>query len=53
MSAQGDDIEHLLEEAWDLIEDDDLEGAEEKLTQAREAAPDDPGVLELEAELAL
>jgi len=53
MSGHGDDIEHILEEAWDLIEDDDLEGAEEKLAQAREAAPDDPGVLELEAELAL
>jgi predicted Zn-dependent protease with MMP-like domain len=49
----GSEIDHLLDEAWDLIEDDDLEGAEEKLAQAREAAPDDPGVLELEAELAL
>jgi len=53
MGSHDDDIEHLLEEAWDLIEDDDLEGAEELLAQAREAAPDDAGVLELEAELAL
>jgi predicted Zn-dependent protease with MMP-like domain len=53
VSGNGSDIDHFLDEAWDMIEDDDLEGAEEILAQVREAAPDDPGVLELEAELAL
>ncbi len=46
-------VQRDLDEVWDALEDDDLEAAAEALASARAAAPDDPAVLEAEAELAL
>jgi predicted Zn-dependent protease with MMP-like domain len=46
-------FERDIEHAWDLLDDDDLEGAAAALESARAAAPEDPAVLELDAELAL
>jgi predicted Zn-dependent protease with MMP-like domain len=42
-----------LDEAWDALEEDDVRAALRALKRAREDAPDDPAVLELEAECAL
>ena len=42
-----------LDEAWDALEEGDLRAALRALKRAREDAPDDPEVLELEAEYAL
>jgi predicted Zn-dependent protease with MMP-like domain len=46
-------FERDVERAWDLLDDDDLDGAASALESARADAPDDPAVLELDAELAL
>ncbi len=42
-----------LEDAWERLESDDLEGAWRLLTSLKESASDLPDVIELEAELAL
>jgi len=47
------DIERDLERAWARLDDGDLDGAAAALESARAAAPDDPEVLELQAELAV
>jgi predicted Zn-dependent protease with MMP-like domain len=47
------EITRLLEEAWDDLDDGDLKAATRALGRARVAAPTDPAVLELEAEVAL
>lgn len=53
MSERPRPIDHLLDEAWERLGQDDYDGAAEALAQAREEEPGDAGVLELEAELAL
>ena len=45
-------FERDIERAWDLF-DDDLDGVAEALDSARAFEPEDPAVLELDAELAL
>ncbi|MGO8683784.1 MAG: metallopeptidase family protein [Thermoleophilia bacterium] len=45
-------FERDIERAWDLLDDDDLEGAASALDSARALEPEDPAVLELDAELA-
>jgi predicted Zn-dependent protease with MMP-like domain len=42
-----------LDEAWDALDEGDLRAASRALARARESAPDDPAVLEVEAEYAL
>jgi predicted Zn-dependent protease with MMP-like domain len=46
------DLERLLDDAWEALEDGDLRAAKRALRSAREAAADDPAVIELEASLA-
>ncbi len=41
-----------LDDGWDALDEGDLDAAERALEYARDAAPDDPAVLELEAEYA-
>ena len=47
------EVERDLDDAWDYLDDGDVEAAARALASARAAAPDDPAVIELEAELAL
>ncbi len=47
------DFRRDLEDEWDALENGDLRGAERAVGRARERAPYDPALLELEAELAL
>ena len=47
------DVERDLDAAWDHLDDGDVKAAARSLARARAAAPDDPAVLELEAELGL
>jgi predicted Zn-dependent protease with MMP-like domain len=42
-----------VDDAWDALDEGDLDAAQQALEYARDAAPDDPAVLELEAEYAL
>jgi predicted Zn-dependent protease with MMP-like domain len=46
-------VQRDLDEAWEALEDGDLEAAAQALASAQAAAPDDPAVIEVEAELAL
>ena len=46
------ELERLLDDAWDALEDGDLRAVKRALRTARESAPDDPAVIELEASLA-
>jgi len=46
------DVERALDEAWEALDDGDLKAAARALASARAAAPDEPEVFELEAELA-
>jgi predicted Zn-dependent protease with MMP-like domain len=47
------EIERDLDSAWESLEEGDVKAAARALSSARAAAPDDPAVLEVEAELAL
>ncbi len=47
------EIERELDSAWESLEEGDVKAAARALASARAAAPDDPAVLEVEAELAL
>ena len=47
------EVQRYLDEALDALEDDDLKAAARALASARAVAPDDPAVLEVEAELAI
>jgi len=57
-SAMDDDttydpeLERLLDDAWEALEDGDLRAVKRALRTARETAPDEPAVIELEASLA-
>ncbi len=42
-----------VDDAWDALDEGDLDAAQQALEYAKDAAPDDPAVLELEAEYAL
>jgi predicted Zn-dependent protease len=46
------DLERLLDDAWEALEDGDLRAVRRALKAARESAPDEPAVIELEASLA-
>ncbi len=46
------DLERLLDDAWEALEDGDLRAVKRALRTARESAPDEPAVIELEASLA-
>lgn len=46
------ELERLLDDAWDALDDGDLRAARRALRTARDTAPDDPAVIELEASLA-
>jgi predicted Zn-dependent protease with MMP-like domain len=46
------ELERLLDDAWDALEDGDLRAVRRALRTARESAPDEPAVIELEASLA-
>ena len=47
------ETQRLLDDAWDALDDGDLDTAERRLAAARAAAPEEPDVLELEAGVAL
>ncbi len=47
------EVRRDLDAAWDALDEGDLGAAERARSGARSAAPDDPAVLEVEAELAL
>jgi predicted Zn-dependent protease with MMP-like domain len=46
------ELERLLDDAWEALEDGDLRAVKRALRTARESAPDEPAVIELEASLA-
>jgi predicted Zn-dependent protease with MMP-like domain len=46
------ELERLLDDAWEALTDGDLRAVKRALRTAREAAADDPAVIELEASLA-
>ncbi len=46
------DLERLLDDAWEALEEGDLRAVKRALRSARESAPDEPAVIELEASLA-
>ena len=46
------ELERLLDDAWEALEDGDLRAVKRALRTARETAPDEPAVIELEASLA-
>ena len=46
------ELERLLDDAWEALEDGDLRAVKRALKTARETAPDEPAVIELEASLA-
>ena len=46
------ELERLLDDAWDALDDGDLRAVKRALRAARDTAPDDPAVIELEASLA-
>ena len=46
------DLERLLDDAWEALDDGDLRAVKRALRSARDAAADDPAVIELEAALA-
>ena len=50
--AYDPDLERLLDDAWEALEDGDLRAVKRALRTARESAPDEPAVIELEASLA-
>jgi predicted Zn-dependent protease with MMP-like domain len=50
--AYDPDLERLLDDAWEALEDGDLRAVKRALRTARESAPDEPAVMELEASLA-
>jgi predicted Zn-dependent protease with MMP-like domain len=50
--AYDPELERLLDDAWEALEEGDLRGVKRALRTAREAAADDPAVIELEASLA-
>ena len=50
--ALDPELERLLDDAWEALEDGDLRAVKRALRAAREAAADDPAVIELEASLA-
>ena len=50
--AYDPDLERLLDDAWEALEDGDLRAVRRALRTARETAPDEPAVIELEASLA-
>lgn len=47
------ETQQYLDEAWDALDEGDLRAASQALANARDAAPDEPAVLEVEAELAI
>ena len=47
------ETQRLLDDAWEALDDGDLKATARGLAAARDAAPDDPAVFELEAGLAL
>ena len=46
------ELERLIDDAWEALEDGDLRAAKRALRAAREAAADEPAVIEIEASLA-
>jgi predicted Zn-dependent protease with MMP-like domain len=50
--AYDPDLERLLDDAWEALEEGDLRAVRRALRTARETAPDEPAVIELEASLA-
>jgi predicted Zn-dependent protease with MMP-like domain len=50
--AYDPELERLLDDAWEALEDGDLRAVRRALRAARESAPEEPAVLELEASLA-
>ncbi len=46
------ELERLIDDAWEALEDGDLRAAKRALRAAREAAADEPAVIEVEATLA-
>jgi predicted Zn-dependent protease with MMP-like domain len=46
------ELERLLDDAWEALEDGDLRAVKRALRTARESAPEEPAVIELEASLA-
>jgi predicted Zn-dependent protease with MMP-like domain len=46
------ELERLIDDAWEALEDGDLRAAKRALRAAREAAADEPAVIEVEASLA-
>ena len=50
--ALDPELERLIDDAWEALEDGDLRAVKRALRAAREAAADEPAVIELEASLA-
>jgi predicted Zn-dependent protease with MMP-like domain len=50
--ALDPDLERLIDDAWEALEDGDLRAVKRALRAAREADPDEPAVIEVEAALA-
>jgi predicted Zn-dependent protease with MMP-like domain len=50
--ALDPELERLIDDAWEALEDGDLRAVKRALRTAREAAADEPAVIELEASLA-
>lgn len=50
--AYDPELERLIDDAWDAFEEGDLRAVRRALRTARETAPDEPAVIELEASLA-
>jgi predicted Zn-dependent protease with MMP-like domain len=51
-NALDPDLERLIDDAWEALEDGDLRAVKRALRAAREADPDEPAVIEVEAALA-